>query len=226
MYGNEGLIAIEYWLIYLYNDWKSTHEGDWELTVVFLRQPSDSGGQPEPIACAYSAHHGGYRLPWRQVEKVDDQERRADAGSHPVVYVANGSHANYFFGPGHYATTTERFGVRITTGEFPFTGEFTDYTTSFEEGVRVLPKVKIVPAPVDGRWSDDWRWLNFSGEWGSQGVPRWLRWLPGVRRVGPLSRIWGAPGSLPRRRNWGDPFAWAENECAEAPALDSWLARQ
>ena len=55
-----GLIAIEYWFIYLYNDWRATHEGDWELAVVFLRQPSEIGGEPEPIGCAYSAHHGGY----------------------------------------------------------------------------------------------------------------------------------------------------------------------
>lgn len=221
-----GLIAIEYWLIYLYNDWKATHEGDWELIVVFLREGSGSGGQPEPIACAYSAHHGGHRLPWSQVEKVDDQGEGADGGTHPVVYVANGSHANYFFGPCRYATTTEKFGVRITTGEFPFTGEFMDYTTSFQEGVRVFPDLKVVPATVDGRWTGEWRWLNFRGEWGSQGVPRWLRWLPRALRLGPLRRIWGAPASLAQRNNWRNPLAWVDRECEEAPPWDTWLVRQ
>ena len=225
-----GLIAIEYWLIYLYNDWRSTHEGDWELIVVLLKQPSGSNGQPEPIACAYSAHHGGYRLPWRQVEKADDQGEPAQEGSHPVVYVANGSHANYFFGPGRYATTTEKFGLRITTGEFPFTGEFLDFTTSFHDGAKLFPDLKVVPATVDGHWTGGWRWLNFRGEWGSEGMPAWLRWplrvIPKGLRFRLLRRIWGAPASLPPRHNWRNPFGWVDRECEDAPPWDRWLARQ
>jgi hypothetical protein len=224
-----GLIAIEYWLIYLYNDWRATHEGDWELIVVFLGEGSGSGGQNEPIACAYSAHHGGYRLPWRQVEKVDDQGQRADGGTHPAVYVANGSHANYFSGPRRYATTTEKFGVRITTGEFPFTGKFMDFTTSFDEGVRVFPNLKVVPTTVEGRWTGEWQWLNLRGQWGSLGVPKWLggplRVLPRRVRFKLFRRIWGAPASLPQRNNWTNPFAWVERECEEAPPWDDWLVR-
>ena len=220
-----GLIAIEYWFMYLYNDWKSTHEGDWELIVVFLSQGSGPEGQPEPIGCAYSAHHGGYRLRWPEVERVDDQGQRADGGTHPVVYVASGSHANYFFGPDRYATTTEHFGVRITTGEFPFTGAFVDFTTSFEDGARVIAKIKVVPAPVDGLWTAEWRWLNFHGEWGSRGVPKWAKWVPRPVRFRLFGRIWGAPASLPVRENWSNPFAWADGECEEGP-LDSWLIRQ
>ena len=217
-----GMIAIDYWHIYLYNDWRSTHEGDWEHIVVFLREPSESQGQPEPIACAYSAHDAGYRLPWRQVEKVDDHGERADDGTHPVVYVAHGSHANYFFGPWPYATTAEKFGVRIRTGEFPFTGAFTDYTTKFEDGQRVFPELKVVPPPVDGRWDGEWQWLNFGGEWGSRGAG----WLPKILHIGPLRRIWGAPRSLPPRDSWRNPFAWIDDGCEEAPVPDSWLARQ
>ena len=225
-----GLIAIEYWLIYIYNDWRATHEGDWEHVVVFLRQPSSPEGQPEPIASAYSAHHGGYRLRWPEVEKVDDQGQRADGGTHPVVYVANGSHANYFFGPRRYATTTEKFGVRITSGEFPFTGEFMDFTTSFDEGVRVFPDLKVVPSAFEGGWTGEWRWLNFRGGWGSLGVPKWLgvplRVLPRRLRFTLFRRIWGAPASLPLRPNWRDPFSWVERECEEAPPRERWLVRQ
>lgn len=221
-----GMIALEYWLIYLYNDWKATHEGDWELVVVFLRDDSGPEGQPEPFACAYSAHHGGYRLPWRQIEKVNDDKEPTDAGTHPVAYVANGSHANYFSGSRTYPTTTEKFGVRITTGEFPFTGEFMDYTTSFERGKKIFPEVKVVPTPVNGRWDGEWAWLNFRGEWGSLGVPKWLpRRVPKFLRFRLFRRIWGAPESLPVRRNWRNPFAWVDLECEEA-LLDPWLSRQ
>jgi hypothetical protein len=217
-----GLIAIDYWFIYLYNDWKSVHEGDWEHIVVVVKEAADPQGQPEAIACAYSVHDIGYRLPWRDVEKADDQGERADQGTHPVVYVANGSHANYFYGPCHYSTRAEMFGVRIKAGEFPFTGEFTDYTTSFEEGARVFPEAKVVPAPVGGRWTGEWRWLNFSGRWGSRGAG----WLPRFLHIGPLRYLWEAPGSLAPRDNWRNPFAWVDHECENAPPLDTWLARQ
>lgn len=219
-------IAIEYWLLYIYNDWKVPHEGDWELIVVLLRKPSENGGQHQPVGCGYSAHHGGYRLPWRQVEKVDDEKRRTDEGDHPVVYVANGSHANYFYGPGRFVTSTEVFGRTVAGEGFPFVGDFVDFTTSIERGMAVFPEPKVVPPPEGDRWTDDaWRWLNFSGKWGSPGVPEPLKWLPNRFRVGPL-KIWGAPGSLPNRGNWIDPFTWTDRECADAPLPDSWLARQ
>ena len=221
-----GLIAIEYWLFYLYNDWKSPHEGDWELIVVLLKKPSESGGRHEPIGCAYSAHHGGYRLPWRQVEKVDGEKRTTGESNHPVVYVANGSHANYFYGPGRFVTSTKLFGLTVAGDGFPFVGDFVDFTTAFEKDRAVFPEPKVVPPSVDRRWADDaWRWLNFRGEWGSQGVPRALRWLPSSLRSRLFGSIWGAPGSLPNRRNWSDPFTWTDRECEEAPP-NSWLAMQ
>lgn len=221
-----GFIAIEYWLFYIYNDWKVPHEGDWELIVVLLKKPSENGGQLQPIGCGYSAHHGGYRLPWPQVEKVDEEKRTTDDGNHPVVYVANGSHANYFHGPARFVTSTEVFGREVAGEGFPFVGDFVDFTTSIETGKTVFPDAKVVPPPVGDRWTDDsWRWLNFSGKWGSPGVPKSLKWLPNRFRIGPL-KIWGAPGSLPKRRNWIDPFTWADHECQDAPPPDSWLARQ
>ena len=220
-----GLIAIEYWFLYIYNDWKSTHEGDWEVANVFLRQ-SEAGDEYEPVACAYSAHHGGYRSAWSHVEKANDRGEHDDRGEHPVVYVAQGSHANYFFGPGRYSTTTEAFGLQVTAGEFPFTGAYTDFTTSAQSGHTVWPNVEVVPLPVDGQWTGEWRWLNHKGQWGTLGIPRWLQFLhalPRSVRFRLFRKIWGAPGSLPPRSSWSDPFSWADEECDEAPRLGSWL---
>jgi hypothetical protein len=87
-------IVLQYWLFY-YDDslllpptpfgifWQS-HEGDWEVVNVVLDQ------NEQPLEAAYSQHCTGERMPWAQVEKSP-----ADS-THPVVYVALGSHANYF----------------------------------------------------------------------------------------------------------------------------------
>lgn len=76
-----GRIAIEYWFLYLYNDFVDRHEADWEGVTVFL----DNG---TPLGIAYSQHQGRSWV-------------AAPPGGHPVVYVAGGSHANYSL-PGRY----------------------------------------------------------------------------------------------------------------------------
>jgi hypothetical protein len=74
-----GRVAIEYWLLYLYNDFYDQHEADWEGITVFL-----SGSTP--IGVSYSAHQGRRRSAWAN---------QTSSGTHPIVYVARGSHANY-----------------------------------------------------------------------------------------------------------------------------------
>ena len=88
----ETRIVLQYWLFYYDNPlllpvpgdgtvWQS-HEGDWELVNVIL----DADGRP--LEAAYSQHCSGQRRAWGSVEKRE--------GTHPVAYVALGSHANYF----------------------------------------------------------------------------------------------------------------------------------
>jgi hypothetical protein len=147
-------------------------------------------------------------------------------GTHPIVYVANGSHANYFFGPKEYKNTAEAFGLTLTTGEFPFTGAFVDFTTSTsaEDGELVTPTVKLVPDDKSA-WVGEWDWLNIEGRWGKTEVPLWLKWLPKKIRFELSSRVWGAPRALPPRDNWKDPFAWADDICVGPQFLGSWLKR-
>jgi hypothetical protein len=87
-------IVLQYWLFYYDNPlllpptpvgtfWQS-HEGDWELVNVVL------GTDEQPLEAAYSQHCSGQRKPWAEVEK------RPAGSTHPVSYVALGSHANYF----------------------------------------------------------------------------------------------------------------------------------
>lgn len=89
---NKSRLVIQYWLLYSFNNYSgksgmNKHEGDWEHVDVDVRADAESG-LPVAVALAYSAHEGAAtrrvpttlgRSPW-----------------HPVVYVALGSHANYF----------------------------------------------------------------------------------------------------------------------------------
>ncbi len=74
--------VVQYWLFYAFNPGHvNQHEGDWEMVQIVL----DS--QENPLYAVYSQHFSGERASWGDVEKED---------SHPRVYVALGSHANYF----------------------------------------------------------------------------------------------------------------------------------
>jgi hypothetical protein len=96
----ENAIVLQYWFFY-YDDvytyfyplhpfvnmlWQA-HEGDWEVVNVVL------SADEQPLEVGYSQHCLGQRRGWETTPRVDD--------THPVVYVATGSHANYL-SPGVY----------------------------------------------------------------------------------------------------------------------------
>ena len=72
-------VAIEYWLLYLYNDFYDQHEADWEGVTVVLQNGV-------PLGATYSQHQGGKWIAWSALSKT---------GTHPIAYVARGSHADY-----------------------------------------------------------------------------------------------------------------------------------
>lgn len=79
---------VRYWLFYSFDDWRSrgdrlwqAHEGDWENVSVALDANSN------PIFAAYSQHCSGTVRAWPKVTRMQ---------THPIDYVALGSHANYF----------------------------------------------------------------------------------------------------------------------------------
>jgi hypothetical protein len=83
-------IVLEYWLFYAFDLYGTTdppgeiwqdHEGDWEAVAVVL------DAAVKPLLVGTSRHCSGARRTWSRVER---------RGTHPVVYVALGSHANYF----------------------------------------------------------------------------------------------------------------------------------
>lgn len=83
---------LQYHFFYAFNDWRlaangmNHHEGDWEMTAVYLKNN-------KPYALLLSQHGAGNIEPWETVIKAVDKEGKAT--THPVVYAALGSHANY-----------------------------------------------------------------------------------------------------------------------------------
>ena len=79
-----GLSWHQYWLWYLYNPKRiivtGEHEGDWEFVQVAY-----AGDTPVCVTC--SQHRSGGGRMWWDVKRKDDR---------PLIYVALGSHANYF----------------------------------------------------------------------------------------------------------------------------------
>ena len=87
-----GRIVLQYWYFY-YDDvysylyppsnfiWQA-HEGDWEVVNVVLTDDE------QPLSVGYSQHCLGQQREWADAPRFD--------GTHPIVHVAIGSHANYF----------------------------------------------------------------------------------------------------------------------------------
>ena len=84
-------LSLQYWLYYPFNDWNNLHEGDWEMIqLVFPAASAEEALETEPLEVGYSQHEGAERAEWgdEKLEIVD--------GTHPVVYPAAGSHANFY----------------------------------------------------------------------------------------------------------------------------------
>ncbi|MDP9384547.1 MAG: hypothetical protein M3P50_04830, partial [Actinomycetota bacterium] len=92
-----------------------------------------------PVEAVLAQHSGAERCPWREVARHD---------GHPVVFVANGSHAAYL-----------RPGVRDRT--WPDPNDEADGA-----GRVVRPAVE----PIDARSP---AWMRWPGRWGASRAARW-----------------------------------------------------
>ena len=85
-------VILQYHFFYAFNDWRlaangmNHHEGDWEMVAVYLRNDL-------PYAVLFSQHGAGNIEKWETVIKALDKQ--GGVTTHPLVYVALGSHANY-----------------------------------------------------------------------------------------------------------------------------------
>jgi hypothetical protein len=99
-----------------------------------------------PAEVGYSQHSSAERAAW------GDEKLELRDGTHPVVYPASGSHAN-FFRPELYLMRSEAEGVGC------------DDTTGPSRAVR--PVVETVPAAQD-EYLAIYPWLGFDGRWGER----------------------------------------------------------
>ncbi|NJC96404.1 MAG: hypothetical protein FIB03_08710 [Anaerolineae bacterium] len=83
---------LQYHYFYAFNDWRlgangvNHHEGDWEMVAVYLKNDV-------PYAMLFSQHGSGAMELWGDVRRVKDEN--GNETTHPIVYAALGSHANY-----------------------------------------------------------------------------------------------------------------------------------
>ena len=140
-----GKLALQYWLFYVFNDWNNPHEGDWEMIQLnFDAATAEEALEQQPVEVGYSQHEGAEGASWgaSKLELVD--------GTHPVVSVAAGSHAN-FYGQALYLGSSASEGVGC------------DDTRGPSDDVR--PVVETIPSdPTEAH--AQFPWIGFQGRWG------------------------------------------------------------
>jgi len=142
-----GKLAVQYWLYYTFNDFTDKHEGDWEMAQVDFEASTPREALREgPYEVDLSQHAGGERSGWTE-SKLEKQ------GTHPVIYAATGSHANYF-GSARYLGrgASEGFGCDDTR----------------DANARVPLQTTLLPRQVPASASDPDAWLAFDGRWGQK----------------------------------------------------------
>ncbi len=140
-----GKLALQYWLFYVFNDWNNPHEGDWEMIQLdFDAGTAAEALQQRPVELGYSQHEGAERASWgaSKLELVD--------GTHPVVHVAAGSHAN-FYGQALYLGSSASQGVGCDDTRPP----------AFD----VRPVVETIPSDPGSAYAL-FPWIGFQGRWG------------------------------------------------------------
>jgi hypothetical protein len=140
-------LSLQYWLYYPFNDWNNLHEGDWEMIqLVFPAGSAEEALATEPLEVGYSQHEGAERAEWgeEKLEVVD--------GTHPVVYPAAGSHAN-FYSDGLFLGRSAEQGVGC------------DDTTG--PSVDLRPVALSIPSDSEAARAA-FPWIAFEGRWGER----------------------------------------------------------
>jgi hypothetical protein len=157
-------VVLQYWLPYYVNHlsilktdlqgkswiWSAGnyHEGEAEnIAIVLIPGPRGL----EPLCAAYSKHFKGTAEPWENVRK------HAPDGiptTHPVVYVANGSHASFFSpDPGEVSCGNGIDAAMHGGGGFWY-------------GERDFGKVKMMPRFNEIKFGNEYDFLLFTGRFG------------------------------------------------------------
>lgn len=142
-----GLVDIEYWTFYPWNDGFSIfdHPSDWEHVRTTI-DPRANGGQGKLVEVKLSAHKGGTIL------KAGDSKLKMD-GTHPISYVAKGTHANYA-APGTYDIDGTYGIAKDEAKAAPSADVWKQETSIVIVGTRAAPKSNQVFVKYWGRWGE------------------------------------------------------------------------
>ncbi len=137
--------VIQYWFFYAFNNGEfNQHEGDWEMVQVLL----DEQNSPAYLVC--TQHNGRERRSWNNIDKV---------GDHPIVYVALGSHANYFTTEDDWIPWDRKLIYKFYNDLFDGNGPKLD-----------IDDMDIVLLGERSQHPDYQNWLDYAGRWGDFGV--------------------------------------------------------
>jgi hypothetical protein len=140
-------VALQYWFYYYFNDWNNNHESDWEMIQLFFDVDSVEGAlEVEPDHAGYSQHSGGEYAGW-----TSDKLQRE--GTHPLVYVAAGSHSNQYDQRTYLGRAEEGAGYGCDDATDP--------------GTRIDVEARLVPNTVTGP-DDPFAWITYEGRWGER----------------------------------------------------------
>jgi hypothetical protein len=171
-----GKLAVEYWFYYTFNDFTDKHESDWEMAQVDFDAPNAAAALAKgPYEVDLSQHAGGERSAW-----TDSKLQKE--GTHPVIYDATGSHANYF-GSALYLGrgAREGFGCDDTrTATMPLALQ-----TVLLPDVPSSPSAPYAWLAFGGRWGQKEAGIN-NGPTGPAAKPQWsapIQWAAGLRNT-------------------------------------------
>ncbi len=183
--------VLPYWLFYYDNLYRypfvppgaiwQSHEGDWEVVNVVLSNAK------RPLSVGLSQHCSGETRTWAETELRD---------GHPTVYVALGSHANYFQ-PGLHPFDRTCLPARVI-GFFQQAGLPLPADVA-APGAAVGPKrLGVVSAEVEHVTAASPAWIRFPGFWGELeyfSAPAPIGTVPfGTSPVGPaFHAVWREP---------------------------------
>ena len=146
--GREGVVVLQYWFWWVYNDWNDRHEGDWEMVQLAFDADDAAGAlRVAPRRTAFAQHEGSEVADWTDTGKL------AVVDGHPVVYPGQGSHAAYY-------TQAVWFGRSAATG-------FGCDDTS-APGSAIRPTVELLPTSTPTSANDAYAWLAYAGRWGQR----------------------------------------------------------